>query len=170
MENLIKNSNLSVQIGQNILSFLDDDSLKNCRLVNSSMKNMVDDPKYWISKLVKKGLDQEHLKKSRKLVDFVQDSDLIENVTRCLMKMHDNFSTWAQAPIHVATKAGDAILVEIILKHVDDSVAPNKHGNSPMMLAASWGHPDVMKVFISNMNNPNVPDKKGYTFVFEEMQ
>ena len=48
------------------------------------------------------------------------------------MKMFQKFSEWSQAPIHVASKAGDAALVQIILKHVDDSVRPNQFGNTPM--------------------------------------
>ena len=120
MENLVENPSLSVHIGQNILDFLDIDSIKSCRLVNSSMKNMVDDPKYWIQKLDKKGLTQEHSAKWRKLIDLVENTDLEENVVKCMMRMHQNFKEWEQAPIHIACEAGDASLVQMILKHVDE--------------------------------------------------
>ena len=57
MEKLINNSNLSIDIGQKILQVLDDKSLQSCRLVNSSMKQMIDQPKVWLQKLKKKGLN-----------------------------------------------------------------------------------------------------------------
>ena len=80
MENLIENQNLVVHIGQNILDCLDDDIRKSCRLVNSSMKNMVDNPKYWIHKLLKKGIDQEHLNSWRTLTYLVENTDLKDNL------------------------------------------------------------------------------------------
>ena len=134
MENLIDNPNLGVHIGQKILDFLDSDSIKSCRLVNSSMKNMVDDPKYWILKLDKKGLlSQEHSTKWRKLIDLVENTDLEENVIKCMIRMHQNFKEWAQAaPIHITCMAGDASLVQMILKHVDESMGPNEFGTSTL--------------------------------------
>ena len=161
--NLIKNQNLVVHIGQNILDCLDDDSRKSCRLVNSSMKNMVDNPKYWIHKLLKKGIDQEHLKSWRTLTSLVENTDLKDNLTICLMKMFQKISEWFQALIHVASKAGDAALVQIILKHDDDSVRPNQFGNTLMGLAASRGHLEVMKVLINSTKDPNVAGNDGWT-------
>merc|ERR1712016_264766 len=116
MEKLIENQNLAVDIGHDLLDFLDDESLMSCRFVNSAMKNMVDNPKYWIKKLVKKGIAQEHMINWRKLADLVENTDLNENLLKCLMRMDKNFSEWTQAPIHVASKAGEASLVQMILK------------------------------------------------------
>ena len=75
--------------------------------------------------IVKKGIDQEHLKSWRTLTYLVENTDLKDNLTICLMKMFQKFSEWSQAPLHVSSKAGDAALVQIILKHVDDSVRPS---------------------------------------------
>merc|ERR1712020_83714 len=116
----MNNSNLAIDIGQKITKLLDGKSLQSCRLVNSSMKNMVDDPRFWLQKLEKKGLAKEHLIKWRKLVDLVENTDLIGNVTKCLMKMNKKFSVWAQSPIHIASKAGEASLAQIILEKIDN--------------------------------------------------
>ena len=51
MENLTNNPSLSIDIGQKILQYLDDTSLQTCRLVDKSMKSMVDEPRFWIQKL-----------------------------------------------------------------------------------------------------------------------
>ena len=136
MDKLINNPSLKVDIAQNITNLLDIESLQCCRLVSSSMKNVVDNPRFWLQKLDKKGLDKQHLTQWRKLVDLVEDTDLMGNVTKCLMKMYQHFSEWAQAPIHIASKAGDLDLVQMILEQIDDSMKPNKFGNGPIKLAA----------------------------------
>ena len=108
MDNLIENSNLATDIGRKITNLLEMESLQSCRLVNSSMKNMVDDPRFWLQKLDKKGLAKEHLIKWRKLINVVENTDLAENVTKCLIKMYQYFSEWAQDPIHITSKAREA--------------------------------------------------------------
>ena len=94
MENLTNNPNLSVDIGQKILQPLEDASLQSCRLVNSSMKHMVDKPRFWLQKLEKKGLNpqfksktlnenhfvKENLLNWRKLIDWVENTKLEKNV------------------------------------------------------------------------------------------
>ena len=105
MENLTNNPNLSVDIGQKILQPLEDASLQSCRLVNSSMKHMVDKPRFWLQKLEKKGLNpqfksktlnenpivKENLLNWRKLIDWVENTELEKNALLCLIKMHQNF-------------------------------------------------------------------------------
>ena len=101
MENLSNNPNLSAHIGHKILHFLDVKSLQNFRFVNLSMKKMVDNPKFWLQKLKKKGLPKEILMQWRNLFDLV-DENLMENLTKCLMKLNFNFSGrewyWFQDP------------------------------------------------------------------------
>ena len=101
MENLTNNPNLSVDIGQKILQPLEDASLQSCRLVNSSMKHMVDKPRFWLQKLEKKGLNpqfksktlnenpivKENLLNWRKLIDWVESTELEKNVLLCLIKI-----------------------------------------------------------------------------------
>ena len=163
MEKVIENQNLAIDIGHDILDFLDDKSLMSCRFVNSALKNMVDNPKYWIKKLAKKGIAQEHLMNWIKLADLVENSNPNEELLVCLIKMNKNFSDWGQPPIHAASKIGASSLVQMILKHIDYSVGPNQLGNTPMMLAATRGHLEVMKLLISSTDQPNVPDKYGET-------
>ena len=163
MDKLINNPSLKIDIAQNITNLLDIESLQYCRLVSSSMKNVVDNPRFWLQKLDKKGLDKQHLTQWRKLVDLVEDTDLMGNVTKCLMKMYQHFSEWAQAPIHIASKAGDIDLVQMILEQIDDSMKPNKFGNGPIKLAAYRGFLEVVRMLMSYSENPNAPNKYGDT-------
>ena len=160
MDKLINNPSLKIDISQNITNLLDIESLQYCRLVSSSMKNVVDNPRFWLQKLDKKGLDKQHL---TKLVDLVEDTDLMGNMTKCLMKMYQHFSEWAQAPIHIASKAGDIDLVQMILEQIDDSMKANKFGNGPIKLAAYRGFLEVVRMLMSFTENPNAPNKNGAT-------
>ena len=131
MEKVINNPNLAIDIGQNILKCLDDASLQTCQLVNKSMKRMVDEPRFWIQKLEKKGLNpqfksktlnkngfvQENLLNWRKLVAKVENTELEKNAALCLIKMHQNFpkNSQYQVPINFTSKVGDSSLVELII-------------------------------------------------------
>ena len=163
MDKLINNPSLRVDIAQNITNLLYIESLQSCQLVSSSMKHVVDDPRFWLQKLDKKGLDKQHLTQWRKLVDLVKDTDLMGNVIKCLMKIYQHFSEWAQAPIHIASKAGDVDLVQMILERIDDSMIPNKFGNWPIGLAACQGSLEVVRMLMPFTENPNAPNKDGDT-------
>ena len=155
MENLINNPNLAVDIGQKITNFLDLKSLQTCRLVNKSMKNLVEDPTFWLKRLEKRGgLSPEYSLKWKKLIKLVENTDFSTNVTNCLIRMYQNFDLeWCQGPIYVAAKAGDASLAQFILEqeHLNvDSFGPNQNGCTPMDLAAARGHVEVVNLFILN--------------------
>ena len=187
MENLINNPNLSIDIGQKILQILDDKSLQSCRLVNSSMKQMVDQPRVWLQKLKKKGLNpkfksetlnddtfvQENLLNWGKLIDNVKGKKLEKNVTLCLIKMHQNFPIpQYQVPIYVVSKFGDANLVELILEQIpklplrpiNDFIGPNAFDQAtPIWIAALKNHIEVVKLLMKSTDNPNAPCNDGTT-------
>ena len=71
MENLTNNPNLSVDVGQKILQPLEDASLQSCRFVNKSMKHMVDNPRFWLQKLEKRGLNPQFKSKTLNENGFV---------------------------------------------------------------------------------------------------
>ena len=187
MENLINNPNLSIDIGQKILQILDVKSLQTFRLVNSSMKQMVDQPRVWLRKLKKKGLNpkfnskelnddtfvQENLLNWGKLIDNVKGKKLEKNVTICLIKMHQNFPIpQYQVPIYVVSKFGDANLVELILEQIpklpsrsiDDFIGPNAFDKStPIWIAALKNHIEVVELLVNSTDNPNAPRNDGTT-------
>ena len=193
MENLKNNPSLSIDIGQKILHYLDDTSLQTCRLVDKSMKHMVDEPRFWIQKLEKKGLNpqfksktlnkngfvQENLLNWRKLVDLVEKIELEKNATLCLIKMYQNFPTNPenQVPINFTAYVGDASLVELIIGQIDLTVKTTSMKNddflstkafdcTPVWIAAYGGHTNVVKLLMNVARNPNQPRNDGVTPIF----
>ena len=190
MENLTNNPNLSIDIGQKILQPLDDASLQSCRLVNSTLKRMVDPPRFWIQKLEKKGLNpqfksetlndncfiKENLLNWRKLINEVENTELEKNVTLCLIKMHQNFpkKSQDQVPINFTSDVGNASLVKLILGQIDlvaksismqveDFIGTNAFDQTPI-LNATWGnHIEVVKLLMNSTDNPNAPRNDGTT-------
>ena len=171
MENLTNNPSLSIDIGQNILQYLDDTSLQTCRLVDKSMKSMVDKPRFWIQKLEIKGLNpqfksktlnengfvQENLLNWRTLVDLVENTELEKNAILCLIRIHQKFpkSFQYQVPINFTAYIGDASLVELILGQIDmvakttsmqndDFISTNAFDCTPVWNAAYKSHTVLM--------------------------
>ena len=181
MENLTNNPNLSVDIGQKILQPLEDASLQSCRLVNSSMKHMVDKPRFWLQKLEKKGmnpqfksktLNENHFVKDnllnwRKCIDWVENTELEKNALLCLIKMHHQnfqFDPQYQVPIYFTSYVGDASLVKLILgkmdkvakstsMQVDDFINTNAF-TYPPLFSATWGnHIEVVMLLLNYAKN-----------------
>lgn len=123
---------------------------------------MVDQPRVWLQKLKKKGLNpkfntetlnndtfvQENLLNWGKLIDNVKVTKLEKNVTIYLIKMHQNLpSPRYQVPIYVVSKFGDANLVELILEQIpkltsrpiNDFIGPNAFYQTPIWIAA-WNN------------------------------
>ena len=194
MEKLINNPNLAIDIGQNILKCLDDGSLQSCRLVDKSIKHMVDKPRFWLQKLEKKGLNpqfksktlnentlvKENLLNWRKMIDWVENTELEKNVTLCLIKMHQNFPLHSedQVPINFTSDVGDTSLVKLILgkmeevakstfMQVDDFIGANAFVDTPIF-SATWGnHIDVVKLLMNYAKNSNSPrDSDGVTPIY----
>ena len=193
MENLTNNPNLSIDIGQKILQPLDDASLQSCRLVNSTLKRMVDPPRFWIQKLEKKGLNpqfksktlndncfiKENLLNWRKLIDSVENTELERNVTLCLIKMHKNFTknTQKQVPINFASAVGDASLVEAILREIDivanstymrveDFIGTKAFLQTPIWDATWSNHIEVVQLLMGFTEKPNASRNDGATPIY----
>ena len=65
----MENPSLAHDIGQYILQLLPHEKLKSCRLVNSSMKQLIDNPNFWIEKFKReKNMSNENVTKWIKFI------------------------------------------------------------------------------------------------------
>ena len=59
MENVINNPGLQ-HLAENIFLNLKSADLKKCQLINQSASQILDNPMFWIKKLIQNGLSEEH--------------------------------------------------------------------------------------------------------------
>ena len=120
LNDLISNSGFS-HITQNILKNLDSKSQLNCRLVCTSMKSHVDQPVFWIKKLDQKDMSKDLRNSLIELLQWIEkESDIQEELRKCLMKFFGGFNGWSKTdldgmtPIHLAAGIGHITLVKFI--------------------------------------------------------
>ena len=77
MKVLIENPSLARDIGQHILQFLPHEKLKTCRLVNSTMKQIIDNPNFWMERFMreKNNMADENITKWVKLLQSVSNNE-----------------------------------------------------------------------------------------------
>ena len=156
------------------------------------MKNMVDQPRFWLRKLDKRGLNpkfksktlneneivQENLLNWRKLVDLVENTELEKNFTLCLVRMHKLFhkNKQYQVPIILSSRYGDATLLKLILGQIDmvakstsmqikDFLGTKAFDITPMCyaFASHQNCIEVVKLLMNYDENPNSPSNDGST-------
>ena len=73
----MENPSLAHDIGQNILQFLPHEKLKTCRLVNSTMKQIIDNPNFWMERFrrEKNNMTNENITKWVKLLQSVRNNE-----------------------------------------------------------------------------------------------
>ena len=74
---LMENPSLARDIGQQVLQFLPHEKLKTCRLVNLTMKQIIDNPNFWMERFrrEKKNMTNENITKWVKLLQSVRNNE-----------------------------------------------------------------------------------------------
>ena len=91
MDSLTKNPGF-LHISEKIFLFLNHDNLMNCRLVNRSWKNVIENPIFWIKKCNQKGLSKQLYKDWTKVI---QKSEYNKQcITRWLMLTYRKMIVW----------------------------------------------------------------------------
>ena len=119
---------------------LDHKSLMSCREVNKNWKYFLDNPRFWFNKCKQKGLSTEVHKDWNNLIKILNDTSLEQNLTLCLIKLHKKNSLFFRPPLFMASELNDRSLVQFILENVDPCQSTDKYGNTPIHMAAKYGH------------------------------
>ena len=192
MEPILNNPGFQ-HIGESIFMLLDHNQLQSSRLVNHSWNNFLNKPRFWFKKCIQNGLSKELQTEWNKLIQMLQGTNLEQKLTLCLMKMLKEESSYFTDPLVWASKVGDLVLVQFMLKHkelfqywinyairvaaiygqtdvvkalvacTDNPNAPDDMGWTPILLAANKGHTEVVKFLVNCMDNPNAPDNNENT-------
>ena len=129
----MENPSLAHDIGQYILQLLPHEKLKSCRLVNSSMKQLIDHPNFWIEKFKReKNMSNENVTKWVKLIQLAKnvDEELCEMLVRIFVECGDfeweSIVLLSETPIFFAALIGNVKLCQLIFKeNIDDANVKN---------------------------------------------
>ena len=79
LETILKNSGL-VNLAENIFLNLETEDLEVCEEINQSSKQILEDPSFWLWKLMLKGLPEEKIEDWKKAIKLAKTTDLYKNV------------------------------------------------------------------------------------------
>ena len=85
MEIFTKNPGLQ-HVSEDIFKLLDNKSLLDCRLVNSSWKNILDQPMFWLKNLDKQNLPLDIQKSWENLVEKLTDDQISNKLVLIMIK------------------------------------------------------------------------------------
>ena len=86
MEIFTKNPGLQ-HVSEDIFKLLDNKSLLDCRLVNSSWKNILDQPMFWLKNLDKQNLPLDIQKSWENLVEKLTDDQISNKLVLIMIKV-----------------------------------------------------------------------------------
>ena len=153
-------------IADEIMSHPDHRTLLSCRLVSTSFKKFLDNPKIWLRRCKQVSMSDKDESKWRKVVEFLNNTDginfdkILNQVTLYLIKMSKSFYN-IQSPIHCSARMGDLDLLKLALEiekvETSDQYCQDddlSHNQTPMHVAAKFGHLEVFKYLEKYMKFP----------------
>ena len=109
-----------IHIGEKIFLFLDHEALMSCRCVCQPWNNFLkNNASFWLKKCMKKDIPEQYHKKWNQLIQNAKNEeniDLEHKITLLLMKMYQCAPKGFQAPLHMASKLGDLVLLKNIIE------------------------------------------------------
>ena len=161
---------------------LDYKDLMACKLMNKSVKQILDNIMFWLRKWkLRNGLSQKNLADWTKAIKITRNTNLAPNIDLYIKKVIQNghivdvpcfidelavekFSTGISFDEALVQK--DAAILQILAPMMENFNAPNKNGYTPIHFQARNGHIDVIKVLAPLTENPNTPNKNGQTPIY----
>ena len=83
MEKLINNPNLQ-HLAENIFLFLNSADLKQCRLINQSANQILDNPLFWVKKMIPYGLSKQNQRDWFQVIQSETNSEKKKYIAACL--------------------------------------------------------------------------------------
>ena len=171
MEEIVKIPGLQ-HISEDIFKHLDKPSLSNCRLVNSSWKEILNSPKFWLKKLKSENLYEAKFQSWKILSqDLDHDDQISKEFVLILIKMYQG-NPWK--PLEIVVKLEDAgkkypHLAKFILEYEDikSEVTINVYvgfanafpGQTPIHLASFYGLTETVAKLLKKYDSPDVKTK-----------
>ena len=180
MESIIQNPGLQ-HITETILFNLDFQALKKCQLLNKSIKDILEDPMFWLRKWrMQKGLSKKNYDDWVKKIQLTRNTNVEANVQLYLEKVIDTghvvdvpcfidsdaVQNSTEFTFEKALEKRKLGILQILASLEND---PNKAGfdrlgniSSIIGIAAMEGHLDIIKILAPITKYPISWDEKGY--------
>ena len=94
MENILNNPGL-LHLTENIFRNLENQKLEVCEGINQSLNVILNNPSFWLGKLIQRGLSEQNKKDWINAIQLIKTSDMYKNVTlylRWKLKMNSKKS------------------------------------------------------------------------------
>ena len=153
-------------IADEIITHLDHRTLLSCRLVSTSFKKFLDNPKIWLRRCKQVSMSDKDESKWKKVIEFLNNTDginfdkILNQVTLYLMQMSKSFYN-VESPIHCSARMGDLDLLKLALEiekvETSDQYCQDgdlSHNQTPMHVAAQYDHLEVFKYLEKYMKFP----------------
>ena len=119
-----------IHIGEEIFLFLDHEALMCCRCVCQTWNNFLkNNPIFWLKKCIQKDIPERYHKKWKELIQNTSNDeniDLEHKITLLLMEMHRYAPKGFQAPLHMASKLGDLVLLKHIIELFESTLVMDR--------------------------------------------
>ena len=165
MENILNNPGL-LHLAENIFWNLENQKLEVCEGINQSLNIILNNPSFWLGKLIQRGLSEQNKKDWIKAIQLIKTSDMYKNVTlylRWKLKMNSE----ADLPCYTSPFDQDDFLAlvkaDIIATRYCSRYGYPLTGETPIYRAASFGDTEIVKILAPLTDNPNSPNKDGKT-------
>ena len=185
MEKIINNPGLQ-HLAENIFLNLNSADLKKCQLINQSASQILDNPLFWIKKLIQNGLSKENQEDWIEAIRLEMNSEKKKCIAAYLkMKWHLKKKNKNVFHLPCYTKPvvqedfrkkilnicgewrpstnENTEIVKILAPLTDNPNVPDKNGDTPIHEAAFSGHAEIVKMLAPLTDNPNAPNKYGET-------
>ena len=232
MEKIIKNSGLQ-HLAENIFLNLNYEALEECFNINSSCKEILENPLFWLKLFIRRGLSKENQKDWHRAIQLVKNTDLEKNIFSYLKRSSKNprvvdipcyinedtimeyskmsklnnrefgnIDYWNNIPCGCVQLSSPVIskgqgymlmmeasslpnlngstleLVNVLVSLIEDPNAiplsppealfgaVSNRSESPILMAAKFGHTESVKILAPLTKNPNAPNSTGITPIF----
>ena len=144
MEFLTNNPGLQY-LSEEIFLNLDPEDLDKCKLVNGRWENVISNPSFLVRKFIQLGIFKNFGCEWKKAVQLLTEGEDYEVLTEHLSKIlkfvlkfkHYSTTLYDNHPIHWAAEKGYSKIVELLATSTENSNLLDKHGRTPIHIAAT---------------------------------
>ena len=145
-------------LGDKIISELDNQSLVRCKEVQRSWYNFINEEKnHWLRMIQKRIGDVNKYPTAWKKVLLKAPVDFVAQIAIATQQPHTKNEILSQfSPVHVAISGGNLDLYQQMIVKLADMKQTDIFGRfHPLFLAAHTGQYDICKLMIGNMDDKN---------------